>query len=673
MAQGVVSCKPLEILGCYFGSNQALLRPAANPMVRVRRASLCICLSTFFLGLQLLSFTWAFCGAWHPHFRAASQCPVQCTGRRWRTLLRVKVGDELNGFQLDEPLGAGAFGTTWRARATNQSDLQALNLVEGQEVALKLIKLQDGWSTLDKFEREASVLQRLRHVSIPRYYGTVQREGREGLDLGLVSQLVEGKTLEEEVAKGRWVATPENLRVLAETLLEVCMHMASFAPPVVHRDIKPANILLEFDNSSQRTDPKIYLVDFGSAVLGSGTRTAAGTFGYMAPESFGNSFTPKSDLYGVGASLLFAATGLEPGSLPVDRLQVKFEKALVGTVWASRSWCALPTPFSFAVPSGALRDVSEQQGWELKRLVSFTKNRLVNRPNRPRDPELRKFMSSIGVFWPDQETDDEEEGEDSEEEEGGDEDSEEETETGSEEELEEHVEVSDPKGPGLVEGAGDSASPEKMPMKEERGLEGANEMPEPPTKKVSRKQKQQVAGGSVEERKGAVSSTVPLGDSPGDMPAEDSRPTKKVKVSRKQKKRVAGGSVEEGQGAVSSTVPLGDMPSEDSPPKKKPRTRKSAKPSAGTASKGKGKRGATETDPVEIPTPKAKSAKLKKSRTAGAAPPPPPPGSHDTPDEQAERRKKQSRKSSAYHKARYAAKKAGLSEEEQIAAGKEAS
>ena len=25
---------------------------------------------------------------------------------------------------------------------------------------------------------------------------------------------------------GRWVATPENLRVLAETLLEVCMHMA---------------------------------------------------------------------------------------------------------------------------------------------------------------------------------------------------------------------------------------------------------------------------------------------------------------------------------------------------------------------------------------------------------------------------------------------------------------
>ena len=134
---------------------------------------------------------------------------------------------------------------------------------------------------------------------------------------------------------------------------------ASFAPPVVHRDIKPANILLEFDKSSQeslghslvtpekqagfvhvsvvplpgmypknmelvltlarsairlnqpmlhhvaffRTFPKIYLVDFGSAVLGSGTKTAAGTFGYMAPESFGNSFTPKSDLQLVATQL----------------------------------------------------------------------------------------------------------------------------------------------------------------------------------------------------------------------------------------------------------------------------------------------------------------------------------------------------------------------------------
>lgn len=105
-------------------------------------------------------------------------------------------------------------------------------------------------------------------------------------------------------------------------------------------------------------------------------------------------------------------------------------------------------------------------------------------------------------------------------------------------------------------------------------------------------------------------------------------PRKKKKVVRKRKSQsqVTGGSVEDGQGAGSSTLPVGDVPSEDSGPTKKSRTCKSAKPSASTGStarKGKGKRGATETDLADTPTPKAKSAKSKKSRTAGAAPPPP--------------------------------------------------
>lgn len=48
-----------------------------------------------------------------------------------KTVCKAKAGDEVNGFQLEENLGAGAFGTTWRARATNQSDLEMLNLEEG--------------------------------------------------------------------------------------------------------------------------------------------------------------------------------------------------------------------------------------------------------------------------------------------------------------------------------------------------------------------------------------------------------------------------------------------------------------------------------------------------------------------------------------------------------------
>ena len=44
--------------------------------------------------------------------------------------------------------------------------------------------------------------------------------------------------------------------------------------------------------------------------------------------------------------------------------------------------------------------VCETQGWQLKRLLSFTKNRIANRPHRPRDPDLREIMDAIGVYWP---------------------------------------------------------------------------------------------------------------------------------------------------------------------------------------------------------------------------------------------------------------------------------
>ena len=45
--------------------------------------------------------------------------------------------------------------------------------------------------------------------------------------------------------------------------------------------------------------------------------------------------------------------------------------------------------------------VCETQGWHLKRLLTFTKNRLCNRPHRPRDPLLRDYMTAIGYTWPD--------------------------------------------------------------------------------------------------------------------------------------------------------------------------------------------------------------------------------------------------------------------------------
>ena len=85
--------------------------------------------------------------------------------------------------------------------------------------------------------------------------------------------------------------------------------------PLLHRALKPNNILLA---ATITGEPSLqpYLTRFGmpAAINHSGTLTVTGTFGYSAPEQFYNRAIPASDLYSLGAVLLYLATGQSPTS-----------------------------------------------------------------------------------------------------------------------------------------------------------------------------------------------------------------------------------------------------------------------------------------------------------------------------------------------------------------------
>lgn len=221
-------------------------------------------------------------------------------------------------YQTVELLGKKAGRQTWLAQ-----DLQTQT-----QVVVKLLTFSSDfeWDDLKLFEREAETLQALTHPAIPRYLNHFEFDAANGKGFALVQTYIEARSLEQHLKAGRTFSEAE-LKQIAKELLGILSYLHDRQPPVIHRDIKPSNVLLT--NRSGNSAGQVYLVDFGSvqtlAAKEGGTITVVGTYGYMPPEQFGGRAVPASDLYSLGATLIYLATGRHPADLPQVDLRLQFE------------------------------------------------------------------------------------------------------------------------------------------------------------------------------------------------------------------------------------------------------------------------------------------------------------------------------------------------------------
>ncbi|KAG2424567.1 hypothetical protein HXX76_014447 [Chlamydomonas incerta] len=231
---------------------------------------------------------------------------------------RVLAGGK---YTIEEVLGAGSNAVAYRARRP-----------DGSEVALKSLSLRSlrDWKQLELFEREARTLESLSHPGIPRYVDYFEEDDPSDRAFVLVQEVVNGKSLADMLRSGQRATEQEVVRIAGE-MLGVLEYLSSLKPPVIHRDVKPDNIILEGGAWGGR----VYLVDFGGvqAVANAGElsgigSTIVGTFGYMAPEQFRGAAEPASDLYGLGATLLYLLSGQPPGSFPQERMRINWRAGL---------------------------------------------------------------------------------------------------------------------------------------------------------------------------------------------------------------------------------------------------------------------------------------------------------------------------------------------------------
>ncbi|PZV09168.1 MAG: serine/threonine protein kinase [Leptolyngbya sp.] len=216
-------------------------------------------------------------------------------------------------YRIIQFLGQGGMGTTYAAE----------DRTTGKAVAIKILSLHQltNWKALELFGREAKVLENLNHPAIPAYLDHFQIDLPQDRLFYLVQELAEGESLAQWVAQGYRVMESE-VKAIAIQILEILIYLHQLRPPVIHRDIKPQNII-------RRSDGHLFLVDFGGVqavyrknlTWGS---TVVGTFGYMPPEQFRGKADFGSDLYALGATLLFLLTHQSPADLPQKRMKILF-------------------------------------------------------------------------------------------------------------------------------------------------------------------------------------------------------------------------------------------------------------------------------------------------------------------------------------------------------------
>ena len=148
---------------------------------------------------------------------------------------------------------------------------------------------------------EAQILQRLPLGNFPRFVEVLEDEGQ----LYLVTEFLEGTTLEDEVQRDPW-SYPEDaeLRRLAIDLCTSLESLHGLKPPILFLDLKPANVM-------RLPDGRLFLVDFGISRPCAGPYlegTFEGSPQTASPEHYMGKLDRRSDLFTAAATVHYVAT-----------------------------------------------------------------------------------------------------------------------------------------------------------------------------------------------------------------------------------------------------------------------------------------------------------------------------------------------------------------------------
>jgi eukaryotic-like serine/threonine-protein kinase len=210
-----------------------------------------------------------------------------------------------NRFRIVRFIARGGMGEVYEA-----SDV----LLQQARVAIKIIRpeIATDAAITSRFEQEVLLARTVVHPNLCPIYEIFRCEEPGPPFLFLTMRLLQGDTLDVRLKTSPKLSSSESLEICSQLISGVAaLHSAG----IIHRDLKPKNVMLE--QTGQHL--KISITDFGLARLHEaestivGSRTVAGTPGYMAPELLrGERPTKATDLFALGIVLHQVLTGERP-------------------------------------------------------------------------------------------------------------------------------------------------------------------------------------------------------------------------------------------------------------------------------------------------------------------------------------------------------------------------
>jgi serine/threonine protein kinase len=193
-------------------------------------------------------------------------------------------------YEIVQKLGAGAFGTVYKATDQDLGRPVAIKTIRLEGLAASQASLED---LLARFKREAQVAARLKHPNIVTIYEIGNAEGLSYISM----EFVDGVGLDRVIRTSGKMSVERAASIgaqVADALAYAQKHN------VVHRDIKPANIMIEAGD-------RVKVADFGIAKVTdsvdhlTATGSLLGTPSYMSPEQAqGRKVDGRSDLFSLG-------------------------------------------------------------------------------------------------------------------------------------------------------------------------------------------------------------------------------------------------------------------------------------------------------------------------------------------------------------------------------------